>query len=109
MPLPARLLQSNPSARLVAAGNRLERVDRRCHQAVSAVLSTRQRALERAVSRLDSVNPLAVLARGYAMVTEPRTHAVVKSIDQVGVDTKVDVRLSDGNLRCVITDKHSDD
>lgn len=108
MALPSRLMQSNPSARLVASGNRLERLDHRCHQAVSTALATRSQALERAVSRLDSVNPLAVLARGYAMVTEPRTRAVVKSIDQVGVDTKVDVRLSDGRLRCVVTDKHSD-
>lgn len=108
MALPSRLMQSNPAARLVASGNRLERLDHRCHQAVSTALATRKQALERAVSRLDSVNPLAVLARGYAMVTEPRTRAVVKSIDQVGVDTKVDVRLSDGRLRCVVTNKHSD-
>lgn len=109
MPLPSRLLQSNPSARLVASGNRLERLDHRCRQALGTALATRQQALERAVSRLDSVNPLAVLARGYAMVTEPRTRAVVRSVEQVGVDAKVDVRVADGRLRCVVTDKHSDD
>ena len=76
---------------------------------VSAALGTRHQALDRTVSRLHSVNPLAVLARGYAMVTEPQTRAVIKSIDQALVDAEVDVRLSDGRLRCTVRDKQADD
>jgi len=109
LPLPARLMQAAPSSRLMAAGNRLERLDQRVQQAMKSTLSTRHQALERAVSRLDSVNPLAVLARGYALVTEPRTHAVVKSVDQARVDDDVDVRLADGSLRCTVRRKHADD
>lgn len=107
--LPARLMQAAPSSRLMAAGNRLERLDQRVQQAMKSTLSTRRQALERAVSRLDNVNPLAVLARGYALVTEPRTHAVVKSVDQARVNADVDVRLADGSLRCTVRRKHADD
>lgn len=109
LPLPSRLLQNSPAARLVASGNRLERADQRIRQAASTALTTRKQALERAVSRLDSVNPLAVLARGYAMVTEPRTRVVIRSIEQAGPDTEVDVRLSDGRLRCTVREKHADE
>lgn len=109
LPLPARLLQSNPSARLAASGNRLERLDHRAHQAAATMLSTRRQRLERSVSRLESVNPLAVLARGYAMVTEPRTRTIIRSIDQTGPDADIDVRLADGSLRCTVTATRSDD
>jgi exodeoxyribonuclease VII large subunit len=105
LPLPARLLQSNPSARLATSANRLERLDHRAHQAAVPVLSTRRQRLERSVSRLESVNPLAVLARGYAMVTEPRTRTIIKSIDQTGPDADIDVRLADGSLRCTVREK----
>lgn len=109
MPLPARLMQSNPAFRLGAAGNRLERIDERVRQGMQAKLAARQQSLERAVSRLDGVNPLAVLARGYAMVTEPDTGAVIKRVHQSRVDSEIDVRISDGRLRCVVRQKHTDD
>lgn len=109
IPLPARLMQSSPASRLAASGNRLERIDRELRHAVTAALTTRRQALERMASRLESVNPLAVLARGYAMVTEPGTRAVIKRVDQTREDAEVDVRVSDGSLRCTVMAKHPDD
>jgi exodeoxyribonuclease VII large subunit len=104
-PLPSRLMQNSPSPRLTASAGRLQYLEQRIRQAAGAGMTTRRQALERAVSRLDSVNPLTVLNRGYAMVTEPRTHAVIKSVDQVQVDAEIDVRLADGSLRCTIREK----
>lgn len=107
--LPARLLQANPSSRLLAAGTRLERAEQRTRQSMKAALDTRRQRLERAVSRLDSVNPLAVLARGYAMVTDPDTRAIVRSVEQTAVDAEVDVRLADGSLRCTVRGRYPDE
>ncbi|MDZ7841466.1 MAG: exodeoxyribonuclease VII large subunit [Gammaproteobacteria bacterium] len=109
LPLPARLLQSNPAARLAASTNRLERLDHRARQAAATMLSARRQRLERTVSRLESVNPLAVLARGYALVTEPRTRTIIKSIAQTRPDADIDVRLADGSLRCTVTATRSND
>ncbi len=109
MPLPARLMQSSPAPRLAVWANRLERIDYGIRQAMAAALTTRRQTLERAAARLDSVNPLAVLARGYAMVTEPSTHVVIKRVDQAPEEAELDVRLSDGSLRCRVTARHPDD
>jgi exodeoxyribonuclease VII large subunit len=105
MPLPSRLMQNSPSPRITTSAGRLQYLEQRIRQAAGAGMTTRRRALEHATSRLDSVNPLTVLNRGYAMVTEPRTHAVIKSVDQLQVDAEIDVRLADGSLRCTIREK----
>lgn len=109
MPLAPRLLQAGPAPRLTAAANRLERLDQRARQAMTTVLGTRRQALERAAARLDSVNPLAVLGRGYAMVSDPDSGRVIKHVAQAAVDAEIDVRISDGRLRCVVTDRHADE
>jgi len=109
VPLPARLMQANPSNRLLAAGTRLERAEQRSRQSMKAALDTRRQRLERAVARLDSVNPLAVLARGYAMVTDPDTRAIIRSVEHTAVDAQVDVRLADGSLRCTVQDRCPDE
>ncbi|MBS1269190.1 MAG: Exodeoxyribonuclease 7 large subunit [Gammaproteobacteria bacterium] len=108
-PLPARLIQSRPAARLMSLRNRIALTDERIHQAAKTNSTHRHQYLERMVSRLNSVNPLAVLARGYAMVTDARSLAIVKSIDQAQVDAEVDVRISDGSLLCAVKEKRPGD
>ncbi|HSH41442.1 MAG TPA: exodeoxyribonuclease VII large subunit, partial [Arenicellales bacterium] len=109
LPLPARLLQSGPSGRLQAAGSQLKYCQQRLQRAMSTGLSRRRQALEHAMRRLDSVNPLSVIARGYAMVTQPDSGGVIRSIDQAQVGDPVEVRLSDGRLQCSVTGKRAND
>ena len=46
--------------------------------------------------RLDALNPLAVLARGYAVVTRKEDGSVVSRVAQAGEEMKV--RVSDGEF-----------
>ena len=109
MPLPARMLQCSPAIRMASLLHRVELQRGRLQQHMREEHGVLRQRLERAVSRLDSVNPLAVLARGYAMVTDPESHAIVKSVARVRLDDVVDVRVSDGSLRCAVRDKHADE
>ena len=52
-----------------------------------------------AVGKLDSLSPLAVLARGYAIAFDEQG-AVIKRATDVGKGERVRVRLSDGELDC---------
>jgi exodeoxyribonuclease VII large subunit len=65
----------------------------------------RQR-LERAVVRLETLSPLAVLARGYSITTTWPEGRVVRSARQVRRDDQVRVRLHAGSLDCRVTDSH---
>ena len=45
--------------------------------------------------RLASLNPYAVLQRGYAMVSTPQGE-IVRSVDQVKREDVLDIRVADG-------------
>ena len=58
--------------------------------------------LGRAVGKLESLSPLAVLQRGYALVFDERG-VLVQRADQVAAGDVVDVRLHEGALRARVT------
>jgi exodeoxyribonuclease VII large subunit len=62
-----------------------------------------QQRLARAAGGLQLVSPLAILARGYSVVSKA-DHVVAKVTD-VAVDDVLDIRLSDGTVTAVVTKK----
>ncbi len=58
-------------------------------------------------SRLDSVSPLRVLERGYAVVTNRRDSRVVLDAGQVELGDELDIRLSRGRLAARATARES--
>ena len=57
-----------------------------------------------AVSKLDAMSPLKVLARGYAMAADERGE-VVRSVNQVELGQRITVSLSDGKLSATVMNK----
>jgi len=53
-------------------------------------------------SRLESVNPLAILQRGYALVYNAGGE-LVKSYSQTRPDESIDIRLAEGRLKAKVT------
>lgn len=55
---------------------------------------------------LNAMSPLAILARGYSVTarTGLRKTDVIRSVDEVSVNDKLDVILSDGSLKCIVED-----
>lgn len=51
-----------------------------------------------ALDAVDARSPLRVLARGYAVVTDPHTDRPIRSVRDVLPDTRLRVRLADGAL-----------
>ena len=58
--------------------------------------------LARSVGKLESLSPLAVLQRGYALVFDERG-ALVQRSDQVAPGDLIDVRLHEGGVRARVT------
>lgn len=71
---------------------RLERAAQAQLQRLSAQLESQARALERA-------NPLSLLARGYALLSDPITGQPIASARQAMPNAELDVHLTDGQLR----------
>jgi exodeoxyribonuclease VII large subunit len=70
------------------------------------LLERKRQLLERAVVRLETLSPLAVLARGYSITTTWPEGRVVRSARQVRRDDQVRVRLHEGSLDCRVTESH---
>ncbi len=82
--------------RLETAAARLARAMRDGHVAARRRLAT-------AAGKLDSLSPLGVLARGYAVCWNDERTAVVRRSSDVAVGDPVRITLHEGALRCEVT------
>ncbi len=89
-------------ARLVGVDGGLRAAAARRQQRAGARLQT-------CAARLESLSPLAVLGRGYAVVwDDSRTH-VIRKVSEVKTGGTVRVTLSEGELRCEVVDRNGPD
>jgi exodeoxyribonuclease VII large subunit len=84
--------------RLVASEGRLATAVRRVHHRAVAQLGN-------AAGRLDTLSPLAVLGRGYAVAWNADKTRVLRDASTVRVGDSVRVTLSRGELECEVRDK----
>ena len=91
-----------PSARLAAQRRRMVSAQRALFRAVVHRAEIRRAHLARLLARLDSLSPLGVLARGYALVRKGSDGTLVRSADEVAAGDRIEVRLSEGEIRAVV-------
>ncbi len=93
--------------RLTAAvrqdGRLLAQLRRRLEQSMQGGVTRRRRAMEARAGQLESLSPLACLARGYSICALPSGEVVTRAA-QVGVGAAVRVRLREGSLGCRVED-----
>ncbi|MDO9348037.1 MAG: exodeoxyribonuclease VII large subunit, partial [Anaerolineales bacterium] len=65
-----------------------------------ALEASQLKGLER---RLSALNPLAVLSRGYAVVTHKQNDKIVSSASSVKTGEDLNVRVADGNFDVRVT------
>lgn len=94
-----RLLASGPAMRVKNMRSALDSLTGRSYIAVSAYLSNEKQRFTSAVSGLEGLSPLKVLARGYAVVTDESGKAVRRAGD-TSAGEGISVRFSDGALKC---------
>ncbi len=58
-----------------------------------------------AAARLDTLSPLAVLKRGYAIAKKVPSMEILKASGEVSVGDRIDLRLYEGELRCRVEEK----
>jgi exodeoxyribonuclease VII large subunit len=81
----------------------LAQLEGRLDRAGRAEVTRRRRAMEALAGRLDTLSPLACLARGYAICALPSGEVVTRAA-QVEPGREVAVRLREGSLACRVED-----
>ena len=99
--LSKRLLRNNPKELLTEAGVRSERVQKDLNRAMRQIVARKQTDFERMLSTLQALSPLKIMERGYSLAYTEENR-LVKSINQVKVQDKVQIQLTDGSLVCKV-------
>ena len=94
-----------PLTRLGTQRRRMLSARRALLRAVVHQSELRRANLARRVARLDSLSPLGVLARGYALVKKEPDGTLVRRAEEVAVGERVGIRLSEGEVSAVIDGK----
>jgi exodeoxyribonuclease VII large subunit len=94
--LASRLKYVSPERRIQSEYQHLDELARRAFSALNHRIQLQSRLVDGMSKRLLSLNPEAVLARGYAIVTRKEDGAVVSSVKQARGGMKV--RVSDGEF-----------
>jgi len=88
-----------PSTRLAAQRSRAQALYRALLRAMEREHERRGAALARLAGRLDSLSPLAVLSRGYALVERTRDSAILRDPADAPEGEALRIRLSGGEIR----------
>jgi exodeoxyribonuclease VII large subunit len=84
--------------RLQIESQRLDDLSRRAARALGQRLALASAHLAGTGSRLESLSPLAVLRRGYAVVTRMADGKIVETAKQAPAGSDLRVRLAEGSL-----------
>ncbi|HJW81930.1 MAG TPA: exodeoxyribonuclease VII large subunit [Acidiferrobacterales bacterium] len=106
--LHARLLRHNPQTRLREQHLRSRHLHTQLGNAMRRVLERAREHMTRTAQALDTLSPLATLARGYAILENPKTGVLVRAASEVRPGDAVRARLARGLLDCRVEKVHND-
>lgn len=94
-------LTQNMQRQLREHQHRFALLEPRLTQAMAQLVQHKQYQAQQAFKGLDLVSPLAVLGRGYSVVTQ--ADVVVQSVEQVKENDVLNIRVTDGVIRAKVT------
>ena len=101
--LVSRLKYVSPERNIQIQYQRLDELSRRAFSALSHSIELQSRHVDGTAKRLQALNPSAVLARGYAIVTRNEDGVVVSKTTQA--QGEINIRVSDGEFNAIVNPK----
>lgn len=93
-----KLLQFQPTTLMLQHRQRLHYLQNRLQRAIDLKLGTLKQQHLALSQTLHAVSPLATLERGYAIVQNHDSHAVIKSVGDLTLNSLLDTRLAHGRI-----------
>lgn len=92
-----------PAKRIELYYQSIENLKIRLVQSITNKLNQNQNEFLRITQKLDLVNPLSIMQKGYTIVKQDKN--IKKSIHEIDQSKKIEVELHDGSLKCEILEK----
>ncbi|HSE12916.1 MAG TPA: exodeoxyribonuclease VII large subunit, partial [Rudaea sp.] len=93
-----RLRVLHPRTRLRLGSDRLRALFGRMRRSTASRLRESRMRVNELARALNAVSPLATLERGYAILSDPATAAVIRSVAQTTPGMRLQARVSDGEF-----------
>ena len=97
----------DPRQRINELQQRIDELQHRLTTTFQHSLDKRRYRLEMLLGKLDSLSPLSLLSRGYAICRSAIALHTVKTVADVEIGEDVLIRVSDGELRCEVKEKNT--
>jgi exodeoxyribonuclease VII large subunit len=94
----AQLRYTSPARRIQSETQRVDDLSRRAYSSLVHRIQLQSTHVKGTQRRLGALSPLAVLARGYAVVTRKNDDKVVSRVAQMKQGEQIQVRVSDGQF-----------
>ena len=98
-----RLQRHSPAQRVRTFLQFQDETRERLERAMRHYLAQHQLKLQNQVARLESVSPMAVLRRGFAIVSDAQTHQLISRRNQTSPNQPIQIQLSDGKIAATIS------
>ncbi len=93
----------NPMFLIETKNNVLAELKRNASDAIFKLIDKNDKKFAIAVGKANALSPLNVLSRGYSVASSK--NAVIKSIKDIAIGDTLNLRISDGDISAVVTDK----
>ncbi|MFZ0242033.1 MAG: exodeoxyribonuclease VII large subunit, partial [Desulfobacterales bacterium] len=100
-----KFLYNNPVSYVDKLKHKLENITRLLRQAMQNGISDCQVRLREVDTKLDSLNPTAILARGFSITRTRPEAAIVRDSAAVALEQPLEIVLARGALTCVVKER----
>jgi len=104
-PWHARLLSRDPARQLEKLAVQVQQLNTRLQQAMQRRLQQSRQQLAHWVQQAQAVSPMAVIARGYAIVSDVNSGKLIRSVNASPPGSVVNIKLIDGHLHATVLHK----
>lgn len=101
-----KLQAYHPKHQMEQARTNYQHLEKSFHQAMAVLLNQKQRDFQMTVSKLEAVNPLKIMNRGYSLVYNEK-HQIIKRVTDTKVGDTLTLQMQDGNVNCKVSDIES--
>lgn len=99
----------SPQRAILSWQARLDTLQPRLLRAIERQIETKQQRLAKQEATLHGANPLAILARGYAIVRRAGDSKQISDAQEANIGTLLDIQFHRGSLRATVKNREVDD